>query len=294
MASIEKGAVLVTGASSGIGRATALRLERDGHAVFAGVRKAEDAESLRREAAHGRVEPVMLDVTEPGSIRDAREAIERSVADAGLAGLVNNAGIANAGPIEFLPVEDFQRVLDVNLTGQYAVTQAFLPLIRRGRGAIVFITSIGGLVATPFMSPYHASKFGLEAVADSLRRELLPWGVRVVIVEPGSIATPIWDKGADNFAAAEPKMGPEAQRMYGRQIEAMKKTIRETGERGIAPEEVAKVVSKAIASESPKARYLVGRDALVSKAASTLLGDRLFDRIMRRSMKLPDDAPERR
>lgn len=291
MASGDKGAVLVTGASSGIGRATALRLERDGYTVFAGVRKQADAESLEQAAAHGRIRPVTLDVTEADSIEAARAEIEGAVGDGGLAGLVNNAGIANAGPVEYLPVEEFQRVIDVNLTGQYAVTQAFLPLIRRGGGAIVFITSLGGLVATPFMSPYHASKFGLEGVADSLRRELLPWGIRVVIVEPGSIATPIWEKGADNFASAEPKMGPEAKRMYGKQIEAMKRTIRSTAERGIPPEEVAAVIAEAIGSDSPKARYLIGRDAKLTRAVGTVVGDKVLDRIMRRSMKLPDDAP---
>lgn len=291
MASGDKGAVLVTGASSGIGRASAMRLERDGYTVFAGVRKQADADSLEQAAAHGRIEPVTLDVTEAGSIEAARAEVEHAVGDAGLAGLVNNAGIANAGPVEHLPVEEFQRVLDVNLTGQYAVTQAFLPLIRSGGGAIVFITSLGGVVATPFMSPYHASKFGLEAVADSLRRELLPWGIRVVVVEPGSIATPIWEKGAENFASAEPKMGAESKRMYGGQLEAMKDTTRTTAERGIPPEKVAEVISRAIGSDSPKTRYLVGRDAKLTKRLSRLLGDKLFDRLMRRSMKLPDDAP---
>ncbi|HET8975756.1 MAG TPA: SDR family oxidoreductase [Solirubrobacterales bacterium] len=291
MASGDKGAVLVTGASSGIGRATAMRLERDGYTVFAGVRKQADADSLEQAAAHGRIEPVILDVTEESSIEAARIEVEHAVGDAGLAGLVNNAGIANAGPVEHLPVEEFQRVLDVNLTGQYAVTQAFLPLIRRGDGAIVFITSMGGLVATPFMSPYHASKFGVEAVADSLRRELLPWGIRVVVVEPGSIATPIWEKGAENFASAEPKMGGESKRMYGRQLEAMKDTIRTTAERGIPPEKVAEVISRVIGSDNPKTRYLVGRDAKLAKRLSTLLGDKVLDRLMRRSMKLPDDAP---
>ena len=165
----------------------------------------------------------------------------------GLAGLVNNAGIANAGPVEHLPVDEFEKVIDVNLTGQYAVTQEFLPLIRRATGTIVFITSIGGLVATPFMSPYHAAKFGLEGVADSLRREVKPWGINVVIVEPGSIATPIWDKGTDAFDGI--KFPPEAKRLYGTQMEAMKEALVDTAERGIEPEKVAKVIAKAIGQE---------------------------------------------
>lgn len=286
-----QGSVLVTGASSGIGRATALRLERDGHRVFAGVRKQADADGLREAASSGRVSPVMLDVTDAGSIERAREEVEAEVGARGLAGLVNNAGVANAGPLEHLPVEDFRAVIDVNLTGQYAVTQAFLPLIRRARGTIVFITSIGGLVATPFMSPYHASKFGLEGMADSLRRELIPWDISVVVVEPGSIATPIWEKGAESSERSMSRTGPEAQRLYGRQIEALEKTVRRTGERGIPPERVAEVISEAITSERPRTRYLVGRDAKLIRRAQGLLPERLFDRLMRRSMRLPDDAP---
>ena len=291
MAPGDKGAVLVTGASTGIGRATTLRLEQDGFSVFAGVRKQEDADNLSRAAVHERITPVNLDVTEEPSIQAARTTIERAVGESGLAGLVNNAGTANAGPIEHLPVEEFQKVIDVNLTGQYAVTQAFLPLVRRARGKIVFITSIGGLIATPFMSPYHASKFGLEGMADSLRREVSPWGIRVVIVEPGSIATPIWEKGTDEFERAEPGMGPEAKRLYGAQMEAMKHAIRDTADRGIPPEKVAEVISKAISSSRPRTRYLVGTDAKLMRRVKGALPTRAFDRVMRRSLKLPGDAP---
>ena len=198
MARKEKGAVVVTGASSGIGRATALRLDELGYTVFPGVRKDKDAKSLS-EAGSERITPITLEVTKARSISAARQKVQRAVGKDGLVGLVNNAGIANAGPIEHLPVAEFEKVIDVNLTGQYAVTQEFLPLIRRATGTIVFITSIGGLIATPFMSPYHAAKFGLEGVADSLRREVKPWGINVVVVEPGSIATPIWGKGSDAF-----------------------------------------------------------------------------------------------
>lgn len=292
MARDSKGAVLVTGASTGIGRATAVRLERNGFTVFAGVRKKADAESLEAEAAHGRIKPVTLDVVKPRSVSAAREKVQRAVGKAGLAGLVNNAGIANAGPVEHLPVSEFERVLEVNLTGQYAVTQAFLPLIRRGAGTIVFITSIGGLIATPFMSPYHAAKFGLEGLADSLRRELKPWDIDVVVVEPGSIATPIWDKGTDAFDRTE--FGTEAKRLYGKQMDAMRNVIVETAERGVEPERVAKVIERAIRARSPRARYIVGTDAKVMRRVSRLVGDKNFDRLMRRSMKLPDEAPKAR
>jgi NAD(P)-dependent dehydrogenase (short-subunit alcohol dehydrogenase family) len=294
MAATDKGAVLVTGASTGIGRATALRLEQDGYSVFAGVRKQEDADNLAKAAVHDRITPVSLDVTEEPSIEAARTMIEGVVGQSGLAGLVNNAGTANAGPIEHLPVEEFKKVIDVNLTGQYAVTQAFLPLIRRTRGKVVFITSIGGLIATPFMSPYHASKFGLEGMADSLRREVSPWGIRVVIVEPGSIATPIWDKGTEEFERAEPGMGPEAKRLYGAQMDAMKQAIRDTADRGIPPEKVADVISKVLSSSRPRTRYLVGADAKLMRRAKGVMPTGVFDRVVRRGLKLPGDAPASR
>ena len=290
MASIENGAVLVTGASTGIGRATALHLDAGGYRVFAGVRRDEDGASVRA-ACSDRLTPVIIDVTDRDSIVAARERAEETVGEGGLAGLVNNAGIANAGPVEHLPVEEFQRVLDVNLTGQYAVTQEFLPLIRRGEGTIVFITSIGGLIASPFMSPYHAAKFGVEGLADSLRRELKPWQIDVVVIEPGSIATPIWEKGTATFEAQQPAMGPDLERLYGKQMEAMKAAIVDTAERGIEPDRVAKVIERAIASRKPKTRYLVGVDAKLMRRISRLIGDRNFDRLMRRSMKLPGERP---
>jgi NAD(P)-dependent dehydrogenase (short-subunit alcohol dehydrogenase family) len=293
MASNETGAVVVTGASTGIGRATALQLDAAGRRVFAGVRKQSDADSLGG-AGSERLTPVTLDVTDPVSIAAARERVEEAVGDAGLAGLVNNAGIATAGPVEHLPVEEFRRVLEVNLTGQYAVTQEFLPLVRRGVGTIVFITSIGGVVASPFMSPYHAAKFGLEGLADSLRRELRPWKIDVVVVQPGSVATPIWAKGTANFEAQQPEMGPEAERLYGAQMEAMKAATVDTAERGMEPDRVAKVIEGAIASSKPKTRYLVGTDAKLMRRISRLIGDRNFDRLMRRAMKLPDEAPPAR
>jgi NAD(P)-dependent dehydrogenase (short-subunit alcohol dehydrogenase family) len=290
----ERGVVLVTGASTGIGRATALHLDERGYEVFAGIRKQRDASSLKKEGSE-RLTPITLDVTKPASIRGAKTKVQRAVGKAGLAGLVNNAGIGGGGPVEHIPIEHFREVLDVNLTGQVAVTQALLPLLRRGDGTVVFITSIGGRVATPFMSPYHASKFGLEGVADSLRREIKPWkNMNVVVVEPGSIATEIWDKGAETMDELQGRIGREGKRLYGKQIEAFGQALRDTGGRGIDPGRVAKVVEKAIRKRRPKTRYLVGADARVMRRASSIVSDRTFDRMARRSMKLPDDAPKAR
>jgi NAD(P)-dependent dehydrogenase (short-subunit alcohol dehydrogenase family) len=294
MARKEKGAVVVTGASTGIGRATALHLDQRGYRVFAGVRKQSDANSLKKEAT-GDLTPVTLDVTKPRSIAAARQKVQRAVGKAGIEGLVNNAGVANAGPVEHLPVADFQRVIEVNLIGQYAVTQEFLPLIRRGDGTILFITSIGGRVASPFFSPYNAAKFGLEGMADSLRREIKPWsGIDVVVIEPGSIATPIWAKGRDNSAAAGEGMSPEARRLYGPQMERMREVTAEAEDRGLEPVAVAKVIEKAIRKRNPRSRYIVGRDAKMMARMQGLLGDKRFDKAMRKSMGLPDHAPKAR
>ena len=187
-----------------------------------------------------RLTPVTIDVAEQDSIDAAREQVQDAVGEQGLAGLVNNAGIAGGGPVEHLPVDEFKKVIDVNLVGQYAVTQAFLPLLRRGEGTIVFITSIGGRVASPFFAPYNAAKFGLEGMADALRRELKPWkGMDVVVIEPGSIATPIWKKGGENFEAASKRMGPEAERLYGPQLEVLRAATAETEARGLEPVVVA-------------------------------------------------------
>ncbi|MGN6556503.1 MAG: SDR family NAD(P)-dependent oxidoreductase, partial [Solirubrobacterales bacterium] len=185
--------VLVTGASTGIGRATALRLDGSGWRVFAGVRREEDAESLRTAASQSLV-PVFLDVTEPDQIAAVAEQVGKE-AEGGLAGLVNNAGVAIPGPLETIPLEDFRRQIEVNLVAYVAVTQAMLPQIRQAEGRVVFISSIGGRIAFPFGGPYHASKFATEAIGDVFRQELRPWGLRVSIVEPGSIDTPIWERG---------------------------------------------------------------------------------------------------
>ncbi len=294
MASQQRGAVVITGASTGIGRETALYLDEEGYRVFAGVRKPKDAEALARSSTTGRLTPIMIDVTEADSIAAASEQVASAVGQEGLVGLVNNAGVATAGPVEHLPVAEFQKVIDVNLTGQYAVTQAFLPLVRRGEGTIIFITSIGGRVASPFFSAYNAAKFGLEGLADALRREIKPWKMDVVVIEPGSIATAIWERGTNEFERAEAELGPEGKRLYGSQLAAMKRVMGETAERGIEPLEVAKVIEKAISADNPNTRYLIGKDAKIMYGLQRLVGDKRFDSLMRRNMKLPNDAPEAR
>src|SRR5712691_5002789 len=181
------GAVVITGAASGIGEACALHLDKLGFCVFAGVRREVDGAALQGKASE-RLTPLLLDVTDAASIRFAVEIVATGVVETGLAGLVNNAGITVAGPLEFLPVSELRRQLEVNVIGQVAVTQAFLPLLRRGQGRIVNMGSLAGRIATPFIGPYHASKFAMEALTDSLRMELRRWGMHVSLIEPGFIA----------------------------------------------------------------------------------------------------------
>jgi NAD(P)-dependent dehydrogenase (short-subunit alcohol dehydrogenase family) len=273
---------LVTGASTGIGRATALRLDAGGWRVFAGVRRDEDAESLRAEAS-GRLTPVMLDVTDGEAISAAAELLGAELGSAGLDGLVNNAGVAIPSPLETIPIEDFRRQVEVNLTGQVAVTQAMLPLIRSARGRIVFISSIGGRIAFPLTGAYHAAKFGVEAVGDVFRQELRPWQISVSIVEPGSIDTPIWERGekaADEIGGR----APAREELYGKAIASYRKVVKSLAERGIPPAKVAKVVEHALTSRRPRTRYLVGIDAKAQARLKIVIPDRAFDRLVARIM----------
>jgi NAD(P)-dependent dehydrogenase (short-subunit alcohol dehydrogenase family) len=290
MAGKKSGAVLVTGASTGIGRATALLLDRRGYRVFAGVRKDEDAKSLSDQGSD-RLEPVKLDVTKQRSISAARKKIEEAVGDEGLAGLVNNAGVGGGGPVEMLPIEHFREVIEINLVGQLAVTQAFLPLIRKATGTIVFIASIGGRIASPFMSPYNTSKFGVEALGESLRQELKPWDIDVVVIEPGSIDTEIWRKGEETMRDLVSEMPEEARRLYGKQVTRFGEVLSETAKRGISPEKVAEVIHKAISSDNPRYRYLVGTDARIAGRLKGTLPDRAFSKLIGLQLKMPTDVP---
>jgi NAD(P)-dependent dehydrogenase (short-subunit alcohol dehydrogenase family) len=258
---------LVTGASTGIGRACAVHLAGLGFEVLAGVRDPADApEGL---------EPVRLDVTSESDVAAAAERVGGE-----LHALVNNAGIAISGPVEVVPIEEWRRQLEVNLLGQIAVTRALLPAILRARGRIVNMSSIGGRVANPLFGPYSASKFALEAVSDALRREVAADGVRVVSVEPGGIATPIWGKGMDDARRVVSGMTEEQERRYSKLIAAVTKAVERIAREGLPPEEVARVVGEAITTDRPRARYVVGREAKVQALAARLLPDRAFDALM--------------
>ena len=265
--------VLVTGASSGIGAASALLLARNGYRVFAGVRRIDDGAKLVAEGGE-RIRPVVLDVTIEEQVTAAREHVEKECGS--LAGVVNNAGIAIGGPLEFVRMEDLRTQLEINVIGVARVTQAFLPLLRKARGRIVNISSIAGRNALPLMAPYSASKFALEAMSDALRVELWPWGIRVILIEPGAVITPIWGK-SQGFAEAS----PEAERLYGKLLAMGRRVLEGAGKDGLPVDEVARKVFEAISSKNPKARYLMGRGTrarVVLEHLPTGIRDRLIAR----------------
>jgi NAD(P)-dependent dehydrogenase (short-subunit alcohol dehydrogenase family) len=270
--------VLITGASRGIGRACAIALDRRGLDVIAGVRSDEAAERLKAEASD-RLRTVTLDVTDAGSIAAATEAVGPR-----LDVLVNNAGLAVGGVLEAVPIEELRRQLEVNVVGQVAVTQAFLPALRATSGRVVFISSVSGRVSVPIMGPYTASKFAIEAIADSLRVELRAWGIDVVLVEPGSIDTDIWRGAIDQFDNTTAQMSEEHRRLYEPMLTRSRKVIGQTAKRAHPVEKVVKVVEEAVTAGRPKTRYMIGADARGQLLMRRLLPDRAWDAVTARMM----------
>ena len=266
--------VVVTGASSGIGLASARSARARGLARLRRRSHATPTPSALRE--HG-VEPLELDVTDAAQIAAAAEAVGPE-----LHGLVDNAGIAIAAPLELVPLDELRRQLEVNVVGQVAVLQAFLPALRRARGRVVLMGSIGGRSALPFLGPYAASKHALEAFADVLRVELAPWGIAVSIVEPASVKTAIWTKGAAQADVMREGISRESDELYAARIERFKAVALKRGP-GIDPDVVAKAVEHALTASRPKARYLVGRDAHL-RAWIERLPTRLRDRVLAKAL----------
>jgi len=274
-------AVVVTGASSGIGEACVAALSACGYTVFAGVRTAADAARIERPPG---IRAITLDVTNPSEIA----AAARSVADSGhaLHALVNNAGIAVAGPLECLPLDELRRQLEVNVIGALAVTQAFLPLLREALGRIVFVGSISGRLAVPYIAPYSASKAALRSIAAALRAELIPAGVRVVLVEPGSVRTPIWRKGREAADGLRRLLGPSGVEAYGAVIDALVRKTHAEERSGISAERVAEAVVRGIRAARPRREELVGFSARAGGVVA-LLPAPIRDRLMLYSMRLP-------
>jgi NAD(P)-dependent dehydrogenase (short-subunit alcohol dehydrogenase family) len=280
------GAVVVTGASSGIGAATAASLAERDLLVFAGVRNEEAARAAARR--HHNIRPVRLDVTDAASIAAAAATVR--AAGLRLAGIVNNAGIAVAGPLEYVAVDDLRTQFEVNVIGQIAVTQAFLPHLRADRGRIVFVGSISGRLAVPFISPYSASKFALRALVDALRIELAPAGIAVALIEPGSVNTPIWRKGRETYLPRWNALPAAAAAAYGAAMDAVLRQSEREERGGLAPEHVSRAIAHALLAPRPKAHYVVGTPARIAGMIVSVLPPRLHDRFIRRVMRLPAEA----
>ncbi|WP_250000907.1 SDR family NAD(P)-dependent oxidoreductase [Actinoplanes sp. M2I2] len=271
--------VVVTGASTGLGASTARELARRGFHVLAGVRRARDADALRSTG----IEPVILDITQAEHVA----ALASRVADdpRALHAVVNNAGIQVNGPVEALPLEQWRRVFEVNLFGHVAVTQALLPALLRGRGRVVNISSIGGRTAMPTYGAYAGAKFALEAVSDSLRREVEPLGVRVVVVEPGGVRTEMATRGvatANHLAAG---MTPEQDERYGGLVQAINSLMTSGTASGLTADAAARVVARAVTTRRPRTRYTAGRDAALIIGLARVLPDRTLDRVFATTLR---------
>lgn len=280
------GAVVITGASTGIGAACALRLDGRGYRVFAGVRKLVDGEALEGKAST-RLRHLILDVTDHDTIAKAVETVAMAVGDDGIAGLVNNAGIVLAGSLEFLPLDELRRQFETNVIGQIAVTQAFLPLIRQASGRVINMGSSTARVTPPFLGPYGASKRALDALTDALRLELRPWGIHVSAVEPGAVRTPIWDKSRSMAEALAAHYPEDGQHLYDNVLDALRVGLERISRFAIPPEKVAVVVERALSTPRPKARYMVGFDARAQALLHWAIPVRLQDFLVRAALGLP-------
>lgn len=281
--------VLVTGASTGIGHTCAVRLDRLGYSVFAGVRTPDDGARLQ-EAASPRLVPVRLDVTNPAEIGAAAARIAGTVGARGLAGLVNNAGVAGGGPIEFVSVDAVRRMFEVNVFGLLAVTQACLPMLRTARGRVINIGSIAGKAVSPMVVPYGMSKHAVEALTDGLRLELGHAGIHVSVIEPGAVKTPIWDKGVEALGHAERTLPPEALERYAAKLKVFGKVLAHLNDRGVSPELVADAVVDALEADPPKTRYLVGTDAKIRAFLVRFLPNRFVDGLVLRAIQRMEDG----
>jgi NAD(P)-dependent dehydrogenase (short-subunit alcohol dehydrogenase family) len=279
----EARSIVVTGASTGIGAACAQYLDQRNFRVFASVRKQADADRI---AALGstRLEPLFLDVTDAESIAEAARKVDSSLAGAGLAGLVNNAGISLDVPLECVDIGALRHQLEVNSVAPVAVTQAFLPLLRRARGRVVNVSSVNGRVASPFSGPYCMSKFALEAFTDCLRQELATWGMHVASVEPGAIDTAMWDKARQADWTAEAK--EQELELYGKAYQAFRKFEEQNATGAVPCDAVSQAILHALTASRPRTRYLVGRDARLYGGLARIFPDRVVDWVTRKVMRL--------
>lgn len=274
--------VLITGAGRGIGRGIALRMAARGWQVHAGVRRAEDGERLASEATPGAIVPVMLDVTDGAAVQALPEALPDR-----LDALVNNAGVVVDGPIEGLTLDELRRQFEINVFGQVAVTQALLERLRQSRGRIVFMSSVSGRLATPWTGAYNASKFALEGLADSMRVELRPWGIKVILVEPTSTDTDLWRDALNQLDRTEAALAPHHRHLYSKHLAGMRRTTKVIQKQAVSPDQVVAVVEKALTASRPRARYPVGVLSKVQLALGAITPTAVMDVSLARLTGVP-------
>ena len=268
--------VIITGTSAGIGAAAATLLLERGHAVITCVRKDKELAAWREKGAH----PILLDVTKPEQIAQGLARVSELTADATAVHLVNNAGIAVAGPVEALPMARWREQFDVNVFGLVEVTRAFLPLIRKTRGRVVNVSSISGRFVTPYLGAYSASKFAVEAISDALRRELRQFGVHVSLIEPGPIATPIWEKNLKKKEDEYSSFAPELRALYQPELDRLARLVEKSVADALPVSRVADLIRDAIESPRPRARYLVGKGLPFQLALNAVLPERWIDQLV--------------
>lgn len=269
--------IVVTGASTGMGAATAKELARKGFHVLAGVRRDVDADALRADG----IEPHILDITVDSDVAAIADRVARDPLGRPLRALINNAGIGVNGPVEALPIAEWRRQFEVNLFGHVAMIQALLPSLRRSSGTVVNISSVGGKVALPTYPAYAGSKFAMEALSDSLRREVSGSGVKVAVVEPGAVKTAMAERGIATADRLKAGMATDQLERYGALIDAMSNLSRSFDTDGVPAEHAAKVIAKAATAPRPRTRYTIGRDAAVLARLSRVVSDRFLDRVVR-------------
>lgn len=274
--------VVITGASTGIGEATALYLAKHGWRVYAGVRKQSDADALSA-SSEGDIRPLILDVTRQEHLETAVRTVSETLKGETLTGLVNNAGIANMGPLAIQPLDDFKAHFEVNVFGLLCASQAFAPLLgmdktRTGApGRIVNITSVGGRISAPFLGAYTATKHAVEAMTDTLRRELVIFGIDAIAVGPGSVKTPIWDKAEEANSD-----GPYSGSAWSDALKQFEQVMLKGGRDGLPPEQIAKVIEIALEDATPRARYSPVPKKLTNWYIPTLLPKRVLDGVFRK------------
>jgi len=280
-----KGAIFVTGASTGIGRAAALQLDKLGYPVFASVRKNQDADDLRK-ASSGKLTPVLMDVTDEKSIARARDEIAGVLGGKGLWGLVNNAGISFRAPLEYTPLADFRKLYDANVFGLLAVTQAFLPLIRQTRGRIVNISSMTSLWVTPFHGIYSSAKMAVNGISEALRMELMPFGVQVIVMIYGGVQTALWDRAEKATTDLACRLPPEFNQLYAARQKKAFAYFASGGRRGLLPDQAAEPIVHALTAPHPKQVYYAGPGAKSANILNKILPVKTKDRFIMKIMGL--------